>query len=73
MSLIPSNKLDTIKFQLLYVNNRIDYAKKLSDMINDLETIRLKIYDLSKINDDFSFVANLDSLTKDIKSRLGSL
>ena len=70
--IIPSNELDRIKFQLIYVNNEVDFKKKLSDLINDIEPLRSKIKDLRKTDHerDFYFLAELDRLTSHIRVTL---
>ena len=71
-STIPSNKLDRIKFQLIYVNNSTDFKKKLSDLKNDVELLDSKIKDLWKTDYErnFNLLVELDRLTNHIRITL---
>ena len=69
---IPSNELDRIKLQLIYVNNSGDLKEKLNNLISDVEVLRSKIKDLRKTDHDidFYFLGELDDLTHNIQVTL---
>jgi hypothetical protein len=65
---IPSNELDRIKFQLIYVDNSTDLKEKLTNLINDVKLLNSKIQDLSKTDYErgFYFLGELECINSHI-------